>query len=97
MIFAESLLKRNRGIDTRKGKIAYGPLIADTVLSMLVYVADDENSLQKMRQKEGIAFAKERGIIFGRQEKATPEFKKAYNEWRNKEIFDQKVADMCGI
>lgn len=26
-------------IDTRKGKSAYGPLIADTVLSMLEYVA----------------------------------------------------------
>ena len=69
-----------------KGKSAYGPLIADTVLSMLEYVADDENNLRKMRQKEGIALAKERGIIFGRQEKSTPEFQKAYNMWRNKEI-----------
>ena len=84
-------------IDTRKGKSAYGPLIADTVLSMLEYVADDENSLRKMRQKEGIALAKERGIIFGRQEKSIPEFQKAYNMWRNKEISAQEAADMCGI
>lgn len=53
---------------------------------MLEYVADDENSLRKMRQKEGIALAKERGIIFGRQEKSILEFQKAYNMWRNKEI-----------
>lgn len=50
-----------------------------------------------MRQKEGIALAKERGIIFGRQEKATLEFQKAYNMWRNKEISAQEAADMCGI
>lgn len=84
-------------IDTRKGKSAYGPLIADMVLSMLEYVADEDNSLRKMRQKEGIALAKERGIIFGRQEKVTPEFQKAYNMWKNKEISAQEAADMCGI
>ena len=69
----------------------------DTVLKMLEYITDTENSIRKMRQKEGIAFAKERGISFGRQEKATPEFQKAYNMWRNKEISAQEVADMCGI
>lgn len=53
---------------------------------MLEYIADTENSIRKMRQKEGIALAKERGISFGRQEKATPEFQKTYNMWRNKEI-----------
>ena len=39
-------------IDTRKGKSTYGPLIADTVLSMLEYVADNEKNLRKMSQKE---------------------------------------------
>ena len=64
---------------------------------MLEYITDTENSLRKMRQKEGIALAKERGISFGRQEKATPEFQKAYNMWKNKEISAQEAADMCGI
>ena len=64
---------------------------------MIEYVADYENSFRKMRQKEGIALAKERGIIFGRQEKSIPEFQKAYNMWRNKEISAQEAADMCGI
>lgn len=84
-------------IDTRKGKSGYGPLVADTVLTMLEYITDTENCIRKMRQKEGIALAKERGISFGRQEKATPEFKKAYNKWRNKEISAKEAADMCGI
>ena len=64
---------------------------------MLEYITDMENSIRKMRQKEGIALAKERGISFGRQEKATPEFKKAYNQWINKEISAKEAADMCGI
>lgn len=84
-------------IDIRKGKSAYGPLITDTVLSMLEYVADEDNSLRKMRQKEGIALVKESGIIFSRREKVTPEFQKAYNMWKNKGISAQEAADMCGI
>ena len=56
--------------DSRKGKSGYGPLIADTVLTMLEYITDTENSIRKMRQKEGIVLAKERGISFGRNEKS---------------------------
>lgn len=64
---------------------------------MLEYITDTENSIRKMRQKEGIALAKERGISFSRQEKATPELKKVYNKWIKKEISAKAAADMCGI
>lgn len=84
-------------IDTRKRKNDCRPPVVDILLLMIEYVADYENSFRKMRQKEGIALAKERGIIFGRQEKSIPEFQKAYNMWRNKEISAQEAADMCGI
>lgn len=84
-------------IDTRKGKSGYGPLVADTVLRMLEYMKDIENSVRKMRQKEGIALAKERGIAFGRQEKAVPEFNKAYNMWKNKKLSAKEAAEMCGM
>lgn len=84
-------------IDTRKGKSGYGPLVADTVLRMLEYMKDTENSVRKMRQKEGIALAKERGITFGRHEKAVPEFNKAYNMWKNKKISAKEAAEMCGM
>lgn len=84
-------------IDTRKGKNGYGSIMADTVLTMLEYVAENESNVRKIRQKEGIALAKERGIVFGRQEIAAPEFKKAYNKWRNKEISAEEAAQMCGL
>lgn len=80
-----------------KGKSGYGPLGADTVFRMLECSTDTENSICKMRQKEGIVLAKESGISFGRQEKATLEFKKAYNKWINKEISAKEAADICGI
>ena len=84
-------------IDTRKRKSDCRPPVVDTLLLMIEYVADYENSFRKMRQKEGIAVTKERGIIFGRQEKSILKFQKAYNIWRNKEISAQEAADMCGI
>lgn len=64
---------------------------------MLEYVADTESNVRMIRQKEGIVLAKERGIVFGRPETVTPEFNKAYNKWKNKEISAQEVAKMCGI
>ena len=64
---------------------------------MLEYIADTGNSIRNKRQKECIALAKERGISFGRQGKATTGFKKAYNKWINKEISAKEAADMCGI
>jgi DNA invertase Pin-like site-specific DNA recombinase len=80
-----------------KLKTGYGPLVSDTVLTMFEYVANNESNVRKVRQKEKIALAKERGIVLGRQEIATPEFKKAYNKWKNKEITAQEAAEMCGL
>ena len=43
--------------------------IADLVLQILSYVAQTERENMKMRQKEGIAAAKKRGVQFGRPRK----------------------------
>ena len=66
-------------IDTRKRKSACKPPVVDLLLSMIEYVADYENSFRKIRQKEGVALAKELEVIFGRQEKLIPAFQKPYN------------------
>lgn len=44
-------------------------LISDIVLQLLSYVAETERNNIKERQKEGIAAAKNRGIVFGRNAK----------------------------
>lgn len=84
-------------IDTRRKGADDQSVTADIVLNLLEYVASSESSVRKCRQREGIAQAKERGIIFGRPQSPAPNFAKAYNQWLNKEISIEKAADMCGL
>lgn len=54
-------------LDTRtKSTDITRKLISDIVLQLLSYVAETERNNIKERQKEGIASAKSRGVIFGR-------------------------------
>jgi len=60
-------------LDTRQGKDLLGTLIADIVLSLLSFVAQNERENIRQRQAEGIIAAKARGIRFGRPIKKSPE------------------------
>ena len=52
-------------LDTRIGKDLMGTFIADLVLQILSFVAENERKNIHKRQQQGIAVAKERGIRFG--------------------------------
>ena len=60
-------------LDTRQGKDLLGTLIADLVLTLLSFVAQNERENIRQRQAEGIAAAKARGVRFGRPIKQPPE------------------------
>lgn len=60
-------------LDTRKGKDLMGTFIADLVLQILSFVAQNERENIKKRQAEGIACA-EKGVRFGRPPKPLPTF-----------------------
>jgi len=60
-------------LDTRRGKDLLGTLIADLVLNLLSFVAQNERENIRLRQAEGIAAAKARGVRFGRPIKKSPE------------------------
>ena len=60
-------------LDTRRGKDLLGTLIADLVLNLLSFVAQNERENIRQRQAEGIAAAKARGVRFGRPVKKPPE------------------------
>ena len=60
-------------LDTRQGRDLTGTLIADIVLQLLSYVAEQERSVIRQRQAEGIAAAKARGQRFGPPLKERPE------------------------
>ena len=60
-------------LDTRTNKENLtGKLISDIVLQLLSYVAQKERENIKIRQCEGIAAAKKRGVKFGRPVKPAP-------------------------
>lgn len=75
-----------------------GRLITDIVLKLLGYVAERERENIKIRQAEGIASAKSRGVKFGRPAKDTPkEFIRAYDLYKQGLIKVKDVMSMCSI
>jgi DNA invertase Pin-like site-specific DNA recombinase len=59
-------------LDTRTYKNLIGRLIADIVLQLLSFVAENERENIRTRQAEGIAIAKQKGVRFGRPRVAIP-------------------------
>ena len=55
-------------LDTRNGKDLMGTFIADLVLQILSFVAENERVTIRERQKQDIRAAKQRGVRFGRPE-----------------------------
>ncbi len=85
-------------LDTRNGKDLMGTFIADLVLQILSFVAQNERENIRKRQAEGIAAAKLKGVKFGRPEIAIPdnfgEIVKAFE--KNKISFDE-VLEKTGM
>lgn len=85
-------------IDTRRGKLQYGSLIADIVLDMLNYVSESDKSARRRRQREGIERAKREGTRFGRSPLPTPDnFYPVYKRWASREISVEEAAKLCGF
>lgn len=69
-------------LGARKAKDLMGTFIADLVLQILSFVAENERASIRKRQEQGIAAAKARGVRFGRPEKPVPEdFEKIILQW----------------
>ncbi len=85
-------------LDTRLGKDLMGTFIADLVLQILSFVAQNERENIRKRQAEGIAAAKARGVRFGRQKKEAPnDFGRIVNDWEEGRIAIAEAAAMCGM
>jgi len=85
-------------LDTRKGRDLLGTLIADLVLQILSFVAQNERETIRKRQAEGIAAAKARGVRFGRPAKKTPEnFVALANEWRCGNLRTKELMEITGL
>lgn len=85
-------------LDTRQGKDLMGTFIADLVLQILSFVAQNERENIKKRQAEGIAAAKARGVCFGRHAIELPEdFETIVQRWERKEITIHEAIALGGI
>lgn len=85
-------------LDTTKSKDLLGTFIADLVLQLLSFVAENERANILQRQAEGIAAAKKRGVKFGRPKKVLPNnYTENYILWKNKKISAKEGADRCGM
>ena len=80
-------------LDTRQGRDLTGTLIADIVLQLLSYVAEQERSFIRQRQAEGIAAAKARGQRFGPPLKQRPaELGEYVQHWREGSISAREAS-----
>lgn len=75
-----------------------GRLITDIILKLLGYVAERERENIKVRQAEGIASAKARGVKLGRPMAEIPkEYLRAYELYKQGLIKVKDVMSMCNI
>lgn len=85
-------------LDTSYAKDLLGTFIADLVLQIMSFTAQNERENIRQRQSEGIAAAKARGVRFGREARRLPEnFDTLYRMWRDGEITGEEVAEQCGM
>ena len=85
-------------LDTTKSKDLLGTFIADLVLQLLSFVAENERANILQRQAEGIAAAKRRGVRFGRPKFIpTQAYAENYRLWQDKKISAKEGADNCGM
>ncbi len=85
-------------LDTRNDNDLMGTFIADLVLQILSFVAQNERENIKKRQAEGIIAAKKRGVKFGRPTAPLPvNFEEILHDWKSGKITTADVLKLCNI
>jgi len=83
-------------LDTRGSRDLMGTFIADLVLQILSFVAQNERESIHKRQAEGITAARLRGVRFGRPEKTLPEdFEVLVKKWEKNQLYLSDVLAHC--
>ena len=89
-------------LDTSKNKELLGSVISDIVLTLLSYVAEQERTFIRQRQREGIDIALKNGTKtgrnFGRPKIERPSnFDEVVLLWKNKEIKTKDAMKMLNL
>jgi len=85
-------------LDTTQYKDSMGTFIADLVLQILSWMAEEERERIRKRQREGIDLASQNGIQFGRPTVFVSEdFKEVYRKWKSKELTAVQAMQETGV
>ena len=85
-------------LDTTQYKDSMGTFIADLVLQILSWMAEEERERIRKRQREGIDLALQNGIQFGRTPVVvSEEFKEVYRKWKAKELTAVEAMQEAGV
>ncbi|MEK5364077.1 recombinase family protein [Peribacillus sp. FSL K6-5616] len=85
-------------LDTTQFKDSLGTFIADLVLQILSWMAEEERDRIRKRQREGIDVALQKGVPFGRPKaQVTEEFKEVYDFWKAGEMTAVKAMAELGV
>lgn len=72
--------------------------ISDIILQVLSFVAENELNNIHLRQSEGIAAAKAKGVKFGRPSLQIPDdFNKTFELYLNKELSSRQAANELNV
>ncbi|MCL2589098.1 MAG: recombinase family protein [Oscillospiraceae bacterium] len=83
-------------LDTRQGKDLMGTFIADLVLQILSFVAQNERESIRTRQAQGIAAAQARETHMGRPAKPPPDrFEAIVKKWERGQISTEQALKQC--
>ena len=85
-------------LDTGENRDLLGRLVAEIMLQVLSYVAQQERDFIRQRQAEGIAAAKQRGVHFGQKAKPIPaDFSDVQQLWASGKISANMAARKLGV
>ena len=85
-------------LDTRTHKNLLGTFISDVFLQVLSFVAENERTNIRQRQREGIEAARLKGVHLGRPANPLPDnFEQAFRLWQARELSSKEAAKICGL
>ena len=85
-------------LDTRNGRDLMGTFLADVVLQLLAFVAQNERETIRKRQAEGIRAARARGVHMGRPIKRPPQnFGELVRSWERGNLRLTEILEQTGL
>ena len=85
-------------LDTTYYKDLLGTFISELVLQVMSFTSQLERDTIRQRQAEGIAAARARGVVFGKEPAILPKnFDALLRKWREGKLPARDIASLCGI